>query len=220
MFVEVNGTRLFCEVSGRGAPLLLLHGNGENHHIFDTLARTLAGRYTLYAIDSRGHGQSAQTGTFSYDTMAEDVYAFAKALKLERPGLIGFSDGAILGLLLALRHGEDFGKMALLGVNLKPGDFTEESLQFIQETYEETKDPLFRLMLEEPDIELASLRAVQNPILLVAGEQDIFKPELYPCLAETLPHAELRIMEGHGHDSYLVGQALLSADLLRFFGAP
>ncbi|MDR1019813.1 MAG: alpha/beta hydrolase [Synergistaceae bacterium] len=217
MIIDVNGTVLFYEKSGSGPPLILLHGNGEDHHIFDKLSAKLERDFTLYAVDSRNHGQSEKTGDYSYDTMAEDIYGFIEALGLGRAGLIGFSDGAVISLILAMNHGGAVNKMALLGVNLKPDDFTEESYKFIKDTYEETKDPLFKLMLEEPNIEQDAVKGIDIPALVIAAENDIFKPETFTDLAAALPDATLKIMAGHGHDSYIAGQDLLYPDLLSFF---
>lgn len=217
MVINVNGISLFYEVSGSGAPLILLHGNGEDHHIFDVLANKLALHFTVYAIDSRNHGQSEKTSDFSYDTMAEDVYLFIAAMHLEPVNIIGFSDGAIIGLLLAIQHGSALRKMALLGVNLKPDDFTEKSYQFIKQTYEKTRNPLFKLMLEQPNIELDAVKNVHIPTLLIAAENDIFKPETFHNLLAALPDATLKIMEGHKHDSYIVAKDILYPNFIQFF---
>lgn len=61
--------------------------------------------------------------------------------KLKKTNLIGFSDGAVVGLLLAMRHADALEKMALLGVNLKPEDFTADNYRQLSAAYEETKDP-------------------------------------------------------------------------------
>ncbi len=215
--IDTDKIELAYEKSGMGEPLLLLHGNGENHHIFDAIAAKLKRDFTVYAIDSRNHGESTVTENYSYDTMAEDIYAFIKAFNLEKVNLLGFSDGAIISLMLAMNHGELINKMALLGVNLKPDDFTEESYQFVKEMYEETKDPLFQLMLEQPNIELEEVKGVTTPAFVIAAEQDIFKAETFVKLTNALPCAELKIMKGHEHDSYIVNQDILYPDLVRFF---
>lgn len=219
MDITVNGIRLFYEKSGQGPALMLLHGNGEDHHIFDELAGALRGHFTIYAVDSRNHGQSARVDDFSYAAMAGDILACITELGLGRVYLLGFSDGAIISLLAAMREPEKIRGMALLGPNLKPDDFTEESHAFVREHYEATGDPLFRLMLEEPDIELDELRTVTVPTLLVGGEHDIYKPETFENIAAALPDARLKIMHGHSHDSYIVNQALLAGDCIDFFGA-
>jgi pimeloyl-ACP methyl ester carboxylesterase len=217
MIVDAGGTALFYEKSGKGPPIVLLHGNGEDHHIFDKLSAKLEDDFTVYSVDSRNHGQSEKTDDYSYDTMAEDIYKFVGALRLGRVDLIGFSDGAIIGLILAMKHKETVRKMALLGVNLKPEDFTEESYRFIKDTYEKTKDPLFKLMLEEPHIELDEVKDVDISVLLIAAENDIYKPETFTDLANALPRAMLKIMENHDHDSYIVGQDMLYPDFVSFF---
>ena len=73
MYIHLNRQILYYEKSGKGAPLLLLHGNGEDHTIFDKLVPLLEQSYTVYAIDSRGHGESNPTDDFHYDGMADDI---------------------------------------------------------------------------------------------------------------------------------------------------
>ncbi|WP_313134121.1 alpha/beta fold hydrolase [Anaerocolumna sp.] len=217
MKIMVNNIELAYEKLGKGDPLILLHGNGENHHIFDEITKKLENNFTIYSIDSRNHGESTKTGDYSYETMAKDIYFFIKTLNLGKVNIVGFSDGAIIALILAMDQGECISKMALLGVNLKPDDFKKESYQFVKETYEETKDPLFKLMLEQPNIELDDVKTVTIPTLVIAAEHDIFKPELFIDLTNALPNAELVIMKGHAHDSYIVNQDILYPDLVKFF---
>lgn len=217
MIAKVNSISLFYEMVGNGPPLILLHGNGEDHHIFDVIVKKLASDFTVYAIDSRNHGQSQKTDDYDYGTMADDVYAFIKALHLEPVHIMGFSDGAIITLMIAMKHGEVLRKMVLLGVNLKPDDLSEESFQFIKNMYEETRDPLFKLMLEQPDIELDAVKAVTTPTLLIAAEHDIFKPESFDHLLAAIPDATLKIMKGHDHGSYIIDQDILYPDIVGFF---
>jgi pimeloyl-ACP methyl ester carboxylesterase len=120
--------------------------------------------------------------------------AFTQALDLGTVHVAGFSDGAVVGLLLAMRHPESVRKMALLGVNLKPSDFTDECYEYVQATYEQTGDPLFKMMLEQPNIDLVDVKNVAIPTLLVAAEDDLYKPELYPALVKAMPQAELKIL--------------------------
>lgn len=217
MIANANGIALFYETLGDGPPLLLLHGNGQDHRIFDALAPKLAILYAVYALDSRNHGQSQKTDEYSYDAMAEDAYAFIQALRLERVRVVGFSDGAIIALKLAMKHGDAVERMALLGVNLRPEDFTEKSLLYLRARYEETGDPLVKLMLTEPHIGLDEVRRLMTPVLLIAAEREIYKPETFTGLAEALSHAELKIMPGHNHESYIVNQDILYPDFAAFF---
>ena len=93
MKILVNGIELFYEISGQGRPLILVHGNGEDHHIFDALVAKLKNHYTCYCIDSRGHGLSSSVAVYSYQSMAEDIIEFIKSLKLSEVAYYGFSDG-------------------------------------------------------------------------------------------------------------------------------
>jgi pimeloyl-ACP methyl ester carboxylesterase len=202
--IPVNGTTLHYAKSGSGSPLLLIHGNGEDHHIFDVIALRLAADFTVYSIDSRNHGKSGKTDQFSYDVMAEDFYQFILAMNLDKPDIIGFSDGAINALILALNHGEAVGKMALLGINLHPEEIKAEILAEIKAAYEATNNPLYKLILEEPNIDLSSLAAVANPTLVIAGEDDLIYTEVFLNVSAAIPNAALLIFGEQDHTSYLV----------------
>lgn len=103
-FVEVNGCRLFVEASGAGVPLLLLHGGIGSTGNWDGLVPHLVSAFRLLAVDSRGHGQSTNpSGTLTYGLMAQDVAALCTELRLERPILCGWSDGAQVALELELQ---------------------------------------------------------------------------------------------------------------------
>ena len=217
MRITVGKIQLNYEKQGAGAPLILLHGNGENHHIFDKLSMRLKEDYTVYAIDSRNHGESTQTDDYSYATMARDIEGFIRNLELEDVSILGFSDGAIIALTLAILNPELFNKMVLLGVNLQPSDFNDEYRLELLDEYEKTGDPLLKLMLEQPDIKLNQLRNVTTPTLVVAAENDLFKPELFQSIVTTMPKAELLIMPEHNHDSYVIGQDILYPHLKSFF---
>lgn len=215
MFQTVNGISLYVEQTGSGPPLLLLHGNGEDHHIFDPLAAKLSAHFTVYAPDSRNHGQSDKTGDYSYEAMTEDCHALIKALDLQKVQIAGFSDGAIIALMLAMRYPEVPDRLVLMGVNLSPKDFLPEEFAKIRQEYEETGDPLLKLMLTEPNIRRKQLHAVTAPCMLTAGEHDVFKPRAFQTVQQYLA-APMLIFSGHAHDSYVTGNDLLYPHLLNF----
>lgn len=217
MNITANNISLFYEKIGTGEPVLLLHGNGEDHHIFDPLTKKLAEEYTVYAIDSRCHGKSQKEVELSYQAMAQDVACFIQELKLAPVRLVGFSDGAIVGLLLAMQYPTFIKQMALLGINLSPQDFTDENYAYLENLYTKTKDPLIKLMLEEPNISLQQASTVKTPTLLLAGENDLFKPETFANLEKAMPNATLQILSNHQHDTYLVNTDFLFTTLHKFF---
>lgn len=216
MKIEVNNIILNYIKEGSGQPLIFLHGNGEDHHIFDKLTEKLKNDFTVYAIDSRNHGESSQTGVHDYEIMSEDIFQFIRKLALKDVSVVGFSDGAIIALLMELKHLSVFSKMILLGVNLKPSDFTEESYGYLIDEYEKTKDPLIKLMLEQPNIEIADVAKVKIPTFLIMAENDIYKKEMLDSILEAIPHAKSKIMEGHDHGSYIIDNDILYPDLKEF----
>ena len=122
MFVRVNGIQLFYEQSGMGRPLILVHGNGEDHTIFDEAVDVLKERYTCYAIDSRGHGKSAYDGQLHYQDMADDITAMMEKLHLENVIYYGFSDGGIR--LCACEYS---GRRLYYGFRVPAGEAVTES---------------------------------------------------------------------------------------------
>lgn len=216
MKINVNNITLNYIQEGQGEPLILLHGNGEDLQIFDKLISKLKKQFTVYAIDSRNHGSSTRTEDFSYETMAEDIHQFIEKLELKHVSVIGFSDGAIISLLLTLKYPQIFKKMVLLGVNLKPSDFKLDIYNSIVEEYEKTQDPLFKMMLEQPNIELDDLKEINTPTLVIGAEDDLYNEDSFQNIADTMPDAELKIMKGHDHGSYVINSDILYPSLNEF----
>lgn len=216
MKINVNNITLNYIQEGQGDPLILLHGNGEDLQIFDKLISKLKKQFTVYAIDSRNHGSSTRTEDFSYETMAEDIHQFIEKLELKHLSVIGFSDGAIISLLLTLKYPQTFKKMVLLGVNLKPSDFKLDIYNSIAEEYEKTQDPLFKMMLEQPNIELDDLKEINTPTLVIGAEDDLYNEDSFQNIADTMPDAELKIMQGHDHGSYVINSDVLYPSLKEF----
>lgn len=216
MKINVNNITLNYIQEGQGEPLILLHGNGEDLQIFDKLISKLKKQFTVYAIDSRNHGSSTRTEDFSYETMAEDIHQFIEKLELKHVSVIGFSDGAIISLLLTLKYPQIFKKMVLLGVNLKPSDFKLDIYNSIVEEYEKTQDPLFKMMLEQPNIELDNLKEINTPTLVIGAEDDLYNEDSFQNIADTMPDVELKIMKGHDHGSYVINSDILYPSLNEF----
>lgn len=216
MITNVNNINLNYEVEGNGDPLLLLHGNGEDLHIFDKLRNKLKNHFTVYAIDSRNHGLSTYTDDYSYNTFANDIYLFIQKLNLKDVSLLGFSDGAIIGTLLAIQYPKLFKQMVLLGLNINPQDFTPEAYEYLKEEFEKTKNPLILLMLQEPNIALGELEKIQTPTLIIAAENDIFTKESFDRIHKAIKESTYITIAGHDHSSYIVGEDLLYKDLKQF----
>jgi pimeloyl-ACP methyl ester carboxylesterase len=203
MYIQLDGQVLQYEKEGDGSPLLLLHGNGESHEIFDGLIPELTGEHTVYAIDSRGQGGSATPKDYHYADMAADVVNFIQALHLEQPILCGFSDGAIIALLVAMSHSDLLSAIVVCGANLSPKGLTGTARREIKSLYKKTSSPLVKMMLEEPQIHPSTLGQITVPTLVCAGSKDMVKPKETQLIAEHIPGATLHIFEGETHGSYV-----------------
>ncbi|MCL2107081.1 MAG: alpha/beta hydrolase, partial [Oscillospiraceae bacterium] len=205
MTISVNGVALYYEADGQGPPLILLHGNGESRKIFRPAVQLLKERFTVYAIDSRGHGRSSKNQKpLHYADMAEDIAQFIQELELRKPALYGFSDGGVIGLLLAAKYPDMLSRLAVSGVNLTPGDLAPWFRYYARLTRFITRSDRMRLMLEEPNITAEDLALITVPTLLLAGEKDIIKEEHTRFAAACIPGAEARIMPGENHASYVL----------------
>lgn len=220
MKATVNGIEIFYEKTGTGHPMVLVHGIGQDHGVFDALTEKLKAHYTVYAMDCRNHGQSDRAEDCSYDAMGEDVYQLIRALGLGKVYLVGFSDGAVIALHTVLKHMDAVEKVAFLGLNLKPTDLREKSYEYFRKSYEETGNPHYKQILVLPQIEQAELSAITIPTFLVEAERDIFREGLFEELTRAFPNVVGRRMMGHKHETYLVHNDLLYPDLLAFFGEP
>jgi len=215
--VDVNGITLHYAVFGAGTPIVLVHGNGEDHTIFHTEVEQLAGAgYQVYAPDSRGHGANEPISEYHYTDMADDIYAFIRALGLERPALYGHSDGGIIGLLLEIRHPGTLGILAVSGTNLSPDGLIPSFVEEYTAINREHPDPLLTLMLTEPHISPESLKSIRIPVLVTAGENDLILRSETEKIAEALPQAEMVIVEKKDHGSYIVGSEIMGNLLLSF----
>ena len=203
-FTKVNGIDISYEKIGEGEPLILLHGNGETHEIFEEAAEQLAKRYTVYLPDTRGHGRSGKVSEYHYEDMARDVYCFIKVLGLEKPILYGFSDGGIVGLLLASQYPGLLKKLVVSGVNTCPDDIKSPYLWGMKIQYAFTRNPLIRLMLTEPDISEEQLQAIDVPVEITAGSRDMIRQNVMLYICHNIPQASFILFEGETHSSYIV----------------
>ena len=215
--IEVSGLRLHYAMEGKGDPVVLLHGNGEDHSLFDLLISQLTeAGFLVYAPDSRGHGESEKVDEFHYSEMAEDIFQFITDLGLEKPALYGHSDGGIIALLLEMNHPGILGAMAVSGTNLHPEGLISSFIEDFTRINETKRDPMITLMLTEPQIDPKDLQKIKIPVLVTVGEHDLVRPEETERLCRALPDVRSVIVEGADHGSYIEGSPLMGEMLLDF----
>ena len=218
--VTVNGIRLHYAEAGEGRPVVLVHGNGEDHHLFDVeISQLVDAGYHVFAPDSRGHGANEPMTEYHYADMAEDMYRFILALKLQRPAFYGHSDGGIIGLLIASRHPEVLGALAVSGANLSPAGLIPSFIEEYSEANEKEPDPLVTLMLTEPEIDPSELSKITVPVLVTAGENDLILRSETEKICAAIPDATMIILENEDHGSYIAGSRVMGELLIDFFAA-
>ena len=212
MYIGINGTQLYYEKTGHGRPLIMVHGNSEDHTIFEEAVDVLKAHFTCYTVDSRGHGQSAPCREFHYADMAQYMIAFMTELDLRDVAFYGFSDGGIIGLLAAMES-DRITHLVVSGANITTKGCKTWFRLFVKGLGRIKKDPLFELMEKEPNIPAEDLAAVTVPTLVIAGSRDIIREDETKLIAKSIPHAKLMILKGEGHGSYIVHSTKI-ADIL------
>ncbi|WP_136520579.1 alpha/beta fold hydrolase [Cellulomonas telluris] len=203
---------LWVVARGRGRPLVLLHGNGEDHHVFDRLVPLLGEGRTLVGVDSRGHGRSPRgDGPLTIASMADDVAAVLDLLGLRGVDVLGFSDGGNVALELVLRRPDLVGRLVVVGANLFPEGMTSGFLRTARSVHRLQRALAGRvpalaaaaertaLMTEHPRIDPRDLARVDVPVLVVVGERDLVRPEHTALLAGSLPGARTAVVPRAGH---------------------
>jgi pimeloyl-ACP methyl ester carboxylesterase len=220
MFLNVNGINLNVEVVGSGKPLIFFHGNGEDHHIFDPLVDRLKHYFTCYLVDSRGHGKSEKVDHFHYDDMAEDIYEMIMQLELEKPMFIGFSDGGIIGLIIGMKYPELISRMMVLGANIHTRGIQKKVRKAWEDVYLKTSDPMFKLMIEEPNFNFYELHKIKSEVMVVVGEFDVILPRHTKAIAKHIKDSRLVIIKEKHHEDYIVYRDDLYDLCMEFFKKP
>lgn len=204
---------LWCVATGRGRPVVLLHGNSEDHHAFDAVVPLLAPYARLVGIDSPGHGASPMPpdGRLTIAGMAETVAEVMGRLGLEGADVVGFSDGANIALEICLRRPGVIGSLVAVGPNLYP-----DGLRTVSKWQTDTAHALssvlkrvfprlhginqrLSLMVNDPQIEPGELGDVDVPVLVVSGEKDVITREHIGLIADSLPRGRSVVLPGVGH---------------------
>lgn len=202
-------TQLYYKEKGQGEPLILLHGNGENHEYFRNQTEYFSKSYRVIALDTRGHGKSPRGDEpFTIRQFAEDLREFMDEKKIEKAILLGFSDGGNIALIFALRYPQRVSRLILNGANLY-GAGVRPSVQipiilgyhiarlFAGHSLKARRNAeMLRLMVKDPDIKPEELKAVAIKTLVIVGAKDMIKAQHTALIKENLPNASLRVLSG------------------------
>jgi pimeloyl-ACP methyl ester carboxylesterase len=231
-YYAVRGFNMYTESYGKGQPLLLIHGNGGSISHFVHQIPYFSKKFRVIIADSRAQGKSTdQSDSLSYEMMADDYAALLDALRLDSVYVVGWSDGGINGLLLAIRHPDKVKKLAVTGANLWPDTsavFTDVE-QLVMPDYLALRDKtekneqekagwkLTRLLIEEPHIPITDLNKIGVPTLVIGGDHDVIRPEHTVLIARSIPRSYLWILPRSGHSTPIIYKEEFNKKVEAFF---
>jgi pimeloyl-ACP methyl ester carboxylesterase len=214
-FAKINGVSIYYEAYGAGRPVLVLHGGLGSHEDMRNQIRALAESHLVIAPDSRGQGRSTDSDApLTYSAMADDMAQLLDCLQIDRADVVGWSDGGIIGLDLAMRYPERVRRLVAISANYDPtgipqspttdGDVPRPPIRY--SVFAETPSywpVIYRkvttMWQTQPNYSLDDLGQIKAPTLVMAGEFDIIKPEHTAKLAKAIPGSQETIVKGATH---------------------
>ena len=203
-FIQLSEVNVHYLVFGsENPPLLLIHGNGGSVNSLKEAASYLANNFTVYLPESRCHGKSSDPGVISYSLMAKDISEFITALGLEKPIVMGHSDGGINAITLAAEHPDVPGAIISCGANSHPKTFKPYFPLGVGIKNIFERDKLNDLMLTLPDFTPEYLSRITCPAYIVSGQFDIMWNSDTVYIAENIADSDMTILKGEDHSSYM-----------------
>ena len=217
-FYDIDGFKMYTEVYGSGPPLLMIHGNGGNMSAFAKIVPYFAKHYTVILADSRSQGKSLDPNhPITFETMADDFASLLDTMHIPSADVIGWSDGGINALLLAIRHPDKVKRLASTGANLwptadafAPGVWEEEKKEYdsgLSKTYttaeQKNARKIFLLDWQEPHITPAQLHTIKAPSLIICGDHDLISIQHTVLIYQNIPHAQLWVVPNSGHGTLI-----------------
>jgi pimeloyl-ACP methyl ester carboxylesterase len=236
---KLDGISLFYAETGHGSPVVVLHGGLANSDYLGNQVRALARHHLVVVVDSRGHGRSTRDDQpFGYDLMTDDVVGLLDTLKIKKADIVGWSDGAIIGLDMAMRHPDRVGRVFAFGANTQTSGLKDgfdqnpvfaaymarsrqeyARLSPTPDQYDAFQSQIGKMWADQPNWTDAQLRSITSTVLIVDGDHDEgIKREHTEYIAATIPGAGLLILPNVSHFAFLQDPALFNAALLHFLG--
>lgn len=239
-YAAAGGLRTYYEAQGTGDPLVMLHGGFATVDMFGgAFTPLIAGRYRVYSPERRGHGRMPDVGgPITYEIMADDTIAFIEALAIGPAHVVGWSDGANVGLITAMRRPDLVRKLVLIGtaVNISGGRpwvramMEDLSVEHVPPALVEAYAALspdgrdhFPVVFDKiapallvTQAKLSDLAAITAPTLIMAGDDDLVAVEHLEAMRTTLPDGQLAIVPGTSHGLPLEKPELVSRLIFDF----
>ncbi len=213
-YYNIRGIKMYCEIYGKGKPLLMIHGNGGSIEAFSKNIPYFSHQYKVIVVDSRAHGKSTDTrDSLSFEMMADDFSALLDAMHISNSYVIGWSDGGINALELAMRHPGKVIKLASTGANLWADStgLMPSLWKDMEKRYNASKNKrwttakqkndwkIFLLDYFQPNIPLSALKKIKCPSLIICGDHDLIPVQHTVLIYQNIPKARLWVLPNSGH---------------------
>jgi pimeloyl-ACP methyl ester carboxylesterase len=235
-YAQVNGVKIWYSVFGRGKPVILLHGGLANSNYWGRLVPALSGRYQVIVMDSRGHGGSTRNSEpIGYDLMASDVLAVMDFLKIDKAALVGWSDGAIIGLDIAINHPARLTRLFAFAANSDPDGVADiasspvfnkylerakaeyQKLSPTPTEYDAFLAQITKMWETQPHFTADDLHRITTPTWIVDADHDeAIKRSNTLFMADQIPNSGLLIEPRVSHFAFLQDPEQFNADVLHF----
>jgi pimeloyl-ACP methyl ester carboxylesterase len=239
-YVELSGVKTWYEVEGQGDPVLLMHGGFCTNETWGPQRADFAADHRVFLPERRAHGHTSDVeGPLAYDDMAEDTIDFLTTVVEGPAHLVGWSDGGIVALLVAIARPELVRKIAVTGANFKPAPEIGPAEGLDGLTADAPEMAMFRAMYEaaspdgpehwpivvgkmvdmirtEPDIPMEDLGRIGAPTLVLVGDDDFISLEHTLELYRAIPNSELAVVPGTSHAHFMEKPSLVDRIVLDF----
>jgi len=237
-YAPVNGIRVWYAEFGKGEPVLFVHGGLANANYWGNQVRAFAGRYRVIVMDSRGHGRSTRNAQpYGYDLMSSDVIGLLDYLKIKKVALVGWSDGAIIGLDIAMHHPERLSKLFAFAANIDPSGVSDAAhspvvgeyipragreyaaLSPTPKEYKSFLAQITGMWNTQPHWTRADFAKIKVPTWIVDADHDEMVNHDQPrTMADWTPGAGLLIEPDVSHFAFLQDPAQFNRDVEHFLG--
>ncbi|WP_224751229.1 alpha/beta fold hydrolase [Mucilaginibacter pankratovii] len=217
-YYNINGIKMYVEEYGSGKPLLMIHGNGGDMSAFTENVPYFAKKYRVILADSRAQGKTVDASdSLSFEQMADDFAVLLDTLNVPKAYVLGWSDGGINALLMAMRHPDKVIKLASTGANIWPDStaLDPQGWKQSEKYYNENKNrvwktpkaknswKIFMLDWNQPNIKLAELQQIKCPAFIIAGEHDVIVDKHTRLIQSNIPGSQLWIVPNSGHGTLI-----------------
>ena len=200
-YIDCGDARIACYDIGRGRPLILLHGNGEDSSYWNAQISEFTRFMRVIAVDSRGHGASdSGSQGLSFDLMAHDLKRVLDSKGIQKACFLGFSDGGNLAIKFALQWPQMVEKLILNGANVEMFLGVKPQVQLpIYAGYGARKRDVLGLMVHPYGVRMDDLARLEMPTLIIVGEHDMIKDRQTREMAAHIPHCRVEVFRDGDH---------------------